>query len=283
MPKERKPKRSDPLPIELIASDLDGTLLRHDGSLSQRTKDAVRAAVDAGLKVVLASGRPPRTVQPIADQLGLKGLAVCSNGAILYDLDRQEAFGHRHVPRDALKNIIARLREREPNVCFATEYGHRVGAEPHFPRPETWVSGLDPLLADIDTLCADALIKLAIHHPDHAVEKLAALAREVAGDELSVTFSGQHFIEVAAAGVSKALGLAQVCERLGVDPKRVVAFGDMPNDLAMLSFVGRGVAVGNAHPDVIAEGHETTASNDEDGVAKVIEALVADRARAAAQ
>jgi Cof subfamily protein (haloacid dehalogenase superfamily) len=276
MDKERK-ARVTKVPIDLIASDLDGTLLRHDGSLSQRTKDAVRAAVDAGFKVVLASGRPPRTVQPIADQLGLKGLAVCSNGAILYDLDRKEAFGHRHMPADALKNIIAKLREREPNVCFATEYGHRVGAEPNFPRPETWVSGLNPRIGDIDTLCADALIKLAIHHPDHAVEKLAELAREVAGDELSVTFSGQHFIEVAAAGVSKALGLAQVCERLGVDANRVVAFGDMPNDLAMLSFVGRGVAVGNAHPDVMAEGYETTGSNDEDGVAQVIERLVATR------
>jgi Cof subfamily protein (haloacid dehalogenase superfamily) len=280
MRKEQKAKVTK-VQIELIASDLDGTLLRSDGSVSQRTKDAVRAAVVAGFKVVLSSGRPPRTVVPIADQLGLKGLAVCSNGAILYDLDRKEAFGHRHVPQGALKNIIAKLREREPNVSFATEYGHRVGAEPNFPRPETWVSGLDPRIGDIESLTADSLIKLAIHHPDHAVERLAALAREVAGDELSVTFSGQHFIEVAAAGVSKALGLAQVCERLQVDPKRVVAFGDMPNDLAMLSFVGRGIAVGNAHPDVIAEGHETTATNDEDGVARVIEQLVAARARAA--
>jgi hydroxymethylpyrimidine pyrophosphatase-like HAD family hydrolase len=213
----------------------------------------------------------------------LKGLAVCSNGAILYDVDRREVISHRHVPQDALKNIIAKLREREPSVCFATEYGHRVGAEPKFPRPETWVSGLNPRIGDIDALCADPMIKLAIHHPEHAVEKLAELAREVAGDALSVTFSGQHFIEVAAAGVSKALGLAEVCKRLHVDPKRVVAFGDMPNDLAMLSFVGRGVAVGNAHPDVMAEGYETTASNDEDGVAKVIEELVATRMAPAVQ
>jgi Cof subfamily protein (haloacid dehalogenase superfamily) len=268
--------------IELIASDLDGTLLQHDGSLSKRTVAAVQAAVAAGFRVVLASGRPPRTVQPIADQLGLKGLAVCSNGAILYDLDRQQAISNQHVPRDALKHIIAKLREREPNVSFATEYGHRVGAEPQFPRPDTWVSGLDPVIGDIDSLTTDALIKLAIHHPDHAVEKLAELVRAIVGDQLSVTFSGQHFVEVAAAGISKALGLAEVCKRLGVDAKHVVAFGDMPNDLAMLSFVGRGVAVGNAHPDVMAEGYETTATNDEDGVAQVIEQLVEQRARRAA-
>jgi Cof subfamily protein (haloacid dehalogenase superfamily) len=268
--------------IELIASDLDGTLLRHDGSLSPRTVAAIRAAVAAGFKVVLASGRPPRTVQPIADQLDLKGLAVCSNGAILYDLGRREVISHEHVPQDALKRIITRLKEREPSVSFATEHGHYVGTEPRFPRPDTWVSGLAPKIDDIDTLTADAVVKLAIHHPDHAVETLAALVRSVVGNELSVTFSGMHFIEVAAAGVSKALGLAEVCKRLGVDAKNVVAFGDMPNDLAMLSFVGRGVAVGNAHPDVMAEGYETTGTNDEDGVAQVIEALVAARTGAKA-
>lgn len=269
------------LPIEMIVSDLDGTLLHNDGTVSKRTEAAIRAAVTAGFKVVLASGRPPRTVQPIADRCGLKGLAVCSNGAILYDLDRREAIGHEHVPRDALKDIITRLKEREPSVSFATEYGHRVGREARFPHPDTWVSGLDPVIDDIHALTADSVIKLAIHHPDHAVEKLAELVRAIVGNELSVTFSGMHFVEVAAAGVSKALGLARVCERLGVDAKRVVAFGDMPNDLAMLAFVGRGVAVGNAHPDVKAEGYETTGTNDEDGVARVIETLVAARTRAA--
>ncbi len=146
-----------------------------------------------------------------------------------------------------------------------------------FRAPTPGSAGIAPKIGDIDTLTADAVVKLAIHHPDHAVETLAELVRAVVGNELSVTFSGMHFVEVAAAGISKALGLAQVCERLGVDPKRVVAFGDMPNDLAMLSFVGRGVAVGNAHPDVMAEGYETTGTNDEDGVAQVIEALVATR------
>ncbi|GAB2177534.1 Cof-type HAD-IIB family hydrolase [Dongia sp. agr-C8] len=267
--------------IQLIASDLDGTLLRHDGSLSPRTVAAVKAAVKAGFQMVLASGRPPRTMQPIADQLGLKNIGVASNGAILYDFDRQAVIENRHVPRDVLKSIILRLREREPSVCFATEHGHHVGTEPHFPRPDTWVSGIAPKIGDIDALCAEDVIKLAVHHPDHAVETLAELVRAVAGNELSVTFSGMHFVEVAAAGVSKALGLADACKRLGVDPKNVVAFGDMPNDLAMLSFVGRGVAVGNAHPDVMAEGYETTGTNDQDGVAQVIEALVAARSKAA--
>src|SRR3569623_196556 len=140
MPNERK-ARVTTVPIELIASDLDGTLLNEDGQLSPRTVAAVRAAVDAGFQMVLASGRPPRTMQPIADQLGLKNIAVASNGAILWDLAKQEGIEHQRLPQAALKKIIIKLREHEPSVSFATEYGHRVGAEPQFPRPDTWVSG----------------------------------------------------------------------------------------------------------------------------------------------
>lgn len=262
-------------PIRLIASDLDGTLLRHDGTVSDRTKAAVRAAAAAGFTIVLASGRPPRTVVTVAEQLGVDGLAVCSNGAILYDLGKRQVLSNEHVPQAALKTLITALREREPSVCFATEHGHRVGYEPDFPHRQTWTQDLPPTVADIHALCADDVIKLAIHHPDHAVEILAERVRAIAGDSVSVTFSSRHFIEVAAAGVSKALGLTRVCARLGIDAKQVIAFGDMPNDLAMLAFAGRGVAVANAHPDLMAAGYELTASNDDDGVARVIEGLLA--------
>jgi Cof subfamily protein (haloacid dehalogenase superfamily) len=266
-----------PISIRLIASDLDGTLLRHDGTISPRTIAAFHAARAAGFLTVLASGRPPRTMAPIAAQVGVDGLIVCSNGAIVYDLAQQKVIAVEPAAPDALRALITRLREREPTVAFATEHGHRVGYEPHFPRNERWIHDQPPTIGDAHELCAEDVVKLAIHHPEIAVEALAELARECASEGVSVTFSNRHFIEVAAAGVSKALGLAKVCAMLGVDPAEVLAFGDMPNDLAMLAYVGRGVAVANAHPDVLAEGYETTASNDEDGVAQVIEALVAEK------
>ena len=262
-------------PIRLIASDLDGTLLRHDGTLSDRNKAALRKAAASGYTIVLASGRPPRTVLPIAAQLGITGLAVCSNGAIVYDLAKQAVVATRPASREALRDLINRLREREPDICFATEHGSRVGYEPQFPRNANWVEDHPPTIADAHSLCAEDVVKLAVHHPELAVEALAELARAVAGEQVSVTFSSRHFIEVAAAGISKAIGLEQVCERLGIAAGEAMAFGDMPNDIAMLSFVGRGIAVANAHPDVLAEGFEVTASNDEDGVAKVIESLIA--------
>lgn len=132
-------------------------------------------------------------------------------------------------------------------------------------------------MGDAHALCADDVVKLAIHHPGQAVEVLAELVRACAGDTVSVTFSTRHFVEVAAAGVSKALGLARVCEQLAIAADQVIAFGDMPNDLAMLAFAGRGVAVANAHPDLLAECYEVTASNDEDGVARVVETLLKSR------
>jgi Cof subfamily protein (haloacid dehalogenase superfamily) len=261
--------------IRMIATDLDGTLLRHDGTVSERTKAAFRAAAAAGYTLVLASGRPPRSVLPIAEQLGVDGLAVCSNGAIVYDLGRSTVLHNEAVPRAALAAIIDAVRAREPSVCFATEHGHRIGHEAAFPFVGASTPANPPLVGDVHALCAEDVVKLAIHHPEQAVETLAALVRACAGERVSVTFSTRHFVEVAAAGVSKALGLARVCERLRIEPAAVIAFGDMPNDLAMLAFAGRGVAVANAHPDVLAEGYEVTASNDEDGVAQVVEQLLA--------
>lgn len=119
--------------IRMIATDLDGTLLRHDGTLSERTIAAFRAAAAAGLTITLASGRPPRSVLPIAQQLGVDGLAVCSNGAIVYDLERGAVLHNEAVPRAALTEIINAMRAREPSVSFATEHGNRIGHEPAFP------------------------------------------------------------------------------------------------------------------------------------------------------
>src|SRR5262249_9058284 len=142
-------------PIKLIASDLDGTLLRNDGTISERTRSAFRDAAEAGFAIVIASGRPPRTILPIAAQLDVEGLAVCSNGAILYDLGKQVVVGNEQVPQSLLLELVATLRDREPSICFAAEYGHRVGYEPTFPRTDTWIHELPPVVGDAHLLCAD--------------------------------------------------------------------------------------------------------------------------------
>lgn len=171
--------------------------------------------------------------------------------------------------------LVAELRNAEPAITFAVEHGHKLGQEPGFP---AFFAGTvhhhEPAVGRAHELCAEALTKLLIHHPGHEAEALAVILRAHVGDRAEVIWSGAPFVEIAPSGVSKAAGLAALCETLGIAAREVIAFGDMPNDLPMLAFAGRGVAVANAHRDVLAAADEITAANDADGVALIIETLL---------
>jgi hydroxymethylpyrimidine pyrophosphatase-like HAD family hydrolase len=170
---------------------------------------------------------------------------------------------------------VRELRARLPGILFAVErdaFAHEPGfsAWDFTPPPGTRVASAEELLERPPT-------KLILRHAGHEVEALAAVARELAGRRASVSVSGEWVVEVSAAGVNKAAALAELCEELGIDASEVVAFGDQLNDLPMLSWAGHGVAVANAHPEVIEVADEVTAANDEDGVALVLERLVRGR------
>jgi Cof subfamily protein (haloacid dehalogenase superfamily) len=261
--------------IALIATDLDGTLLRSDGTISARSRSAIAAAHEAGLKVAFVTARPPRVVRHLAQHAGLNGIAVCSNGAILYDLAEDEFLSHERLELDLARELIDLLRARTPDIVFATEHGGRIGYEPAFPQLFEEMEGHPPSQVDhVHRLCQDELTKLLVHHPDHGPDSLIELVSADVGLRAYVNHSGGAFVEIGAPGVSKASGLERLCAHLGRGAEQVIAFGDMPNDLPMLRFAGRGVAVANAHADVLAAADEITASNDEDGVARTIEALL---------
>jgi len=261
--------------ISLIATDLDGTLLRSDATISARTRAAIGAAREAGLEVVFVTARPPRVVRHLAEHAGLDGLAVCSNGAILYHLAEDRFLSHERLESELARELVGLLCARVPEIAFATEHGHRLAYEPDFPQFFEEPEGAQPSRIDhAHRLCDDELTKLLVHHPDHGPDSLAELISAAVGSRAHVNHSGGHFVEIGAVGVSKASGLKLLCETLGVGADEVIAFGDMPNDLPMLAFAGRSVAVANAHPDVLAAAGEVTASNDDDGVARTIESLL---------
>lgn len=262
--------------IRLIATDLDGTLLRRDGSISTRTRTALANAREAGIAVAFVTARPPRDVHAIADDLDITGMAVCSNGALLYDLAANQVMRHEALSTALALELIGELRDSDPHFSFATEHGHKVGREAAFPVAmfDGFVHHHQPRVDHIHTLCDEDLVKILVHHPVHPVDDLHALIRSVAGDRVSVTHSGADFVEFGAMGVSKASGLLHLARLLAIAAHEIVAFGDMPNDIPMLTAAGRGIAVANAHPHVLAAVTETTASNEDDGVAKVIETLL---------
>lgn len=261
--------------MSLVASDLDGTLLRDDKTISERTRAALRRVQEAGIALVLVTGRPPRRMKIVAEELGLTGLAVCCNGAIVYDLAADAIFQHDTLSSDIARQLVTALREAAPGVCFAIERGLAFGHEPAYTAISQVIEQEPPLSADAETLCIEAVTKLIVRHPEIPIEELWRISLAVAGETAAVTHSGAPFVEIAAAGITKASALAGVCARHGIASSAVIAFGDMPNDLPMLAWAGRSVAVANAHPDVLAAVDEVTATNEDDGVAVVLERLLA--------
>jgi hypothetical protein len=260
--------------IRLIATDLDGTLLRSDGSISQRTRAVLQQAARVGVAVILVTGRPPRRVRAISSELGLDALVICSNGALVYDPVRDAAVEQTRLAGAAASAIVAELRERLPELMFAVEIGMRFGQEPLYARINPPHVETKPLIAEAKELCADGVTKLIARHPTLDRAELLAIACELIGARATVTHSGADFLEIAAPEVNKAYALSRHCALRAIAASEVIAFGDMPNDLPMLQWAGRAVAVANAHPEVLAAGHELTSSNDEDGVARVLERLL---------
>jgi Cof subfamily protein (haloacid dehalogenase superfamily) len=261
------------MPPRLIASDLDGTLLRSDGSLDDRTKNAIATAEAAGAAVVFCTARPPRWLRPLAQDTGHRGVAICANGAVLWDLHTESVIHASPLEPVIARELVALLQDEMPGGAWAVErtdgFGHEPAYIPRWPVPEG--TSID----SVHALVAEPAIKLMLRHNQLSADALLQRARELCGHlaEFSHSSTSDALLEISAAGVSKASALARLCLRRGVEREEVIAFGDMPNDLPMLAWAGHAVAVANAHPDVIAAADEVTASNDESGVAVVLERL----------
>ncbi|MFF6999520.1 HAD-IIB family hydrolase [Streptomyces sp. NPDC008313] len=271
----------------LIATDLDGTLLHDDKSVSQRTIAALAAAERAGVEVFFVTGRPARWMDVVSDHVHGHGLAICGNGAAVVDLHGGPG-AHRFVKiRDlALENArdaVRMLRDAAPGTAFAVERTYGLHLDPVYPSlhmeaPET-VAPAEKLLADDAPDADQPVLKVLAYHDRIAPDDFLTLARLAVGDRATITRSSPSaLLEISGPGVSKASTLALCCAERGISHEEVVAFGDMPNDVEMLTWAGRSYAMGNAHPDVIAAASGRTVANNEDGVAVVIERLLAGKA-----
>jgi hydroxymethylpyrimidine pyrophosphatase-like HAD family hydrolase len=232
----------------LIATDLDGTLLRDDKSVSPRTVAALAAAEEAGIEVFFVH----RFVKV------------------------------RELARANALDAVRLLREAAPGTVFAVEQTYGFHQEPDYPKLHLEIpDNLQPaerLLAPDGPDADQPVLKILAYHPDLDPDAFLTLARIAIGDRANVTRSSPSaLLELSGPDVSKASTLALCCAERGIAHDEVVAFGDMPNDVEMLTWAGRSYAMGNAHPDVVAAASGRTVANNEDGVAVVIEQLLADR------
>lgn len=262
----------------LVATDVDGTLLDPQLQVSARTARAVDDYVAGGGRFVLVTGRPPRWIPPVAAQLPAVGLALCANGAVLYDAVADRVLWAREIDRDTLAFLADAAHRALPGCGIAVErvtagafddVDAQFLAEPHY--RHAWEAD-DSGRAERAALLARPAVKLLVRMPGATSEEMVAALTPAVGDAVDLTFSHSGgLVEASSPGITKATGLAEVAAAAGLTAGDVVAFGDMPNDIEMLRWAGHGVAMGNAHPSLIAVADEVTATNAHDGVAQVLE------------
>lgn len=258
----------------LIATDLDGTLLRDDGEVSARTRRALIATEAAGIEIVFVTARPPRWVDILADVVGGHGTVICLNGALVYDASTRAVLAE-HAMADALVGrLAADLRAAVPGIVFACERASGFALERRY--RSVWpVPPGTPVVGRIEEALDAATGKLLARCPGLPEDEVVSRVDEVLAGRAVVADSGASGLaEMTGPGVTKAATLAGWAAERGVGPADVWAFGDMPNDLAMLQWAGRSFAVGNAHPMVRQVADEVCATNQEDGVARVLEAVL---------
>lgn len=260
----------------LIATDLDGTLLRPDHSVSPRTRAALRRAREAGVVVAAVTARPPRVFEALPDVAGACDVAICANGALVHDLATGRVLRTRALSVPVARKAVDALAAVLPGAHFAAETGFEVVGEAGYVRVDS-VGDRSRHVPTVEDVWASAeqIVKILAYSADLHVDAMLAAAAPVAPPEVVVSHSGgRGLLEISAAGVTKATTLAAHCADLGIAAGEVVAFGDMPNDLPMLHWAGRGYAMGDAHPDVLAAVPRRTAACQDDGVAVVLEELL---------
>ncbi|GAB3107251.1 HAD family hydrolase [Streptomyces calidiresistens] len=266
-------------PFGLIATDLDGTLLRSDGTVSPRTRKAIRAGREAGAMHIVVTGRGVPWTRPVLDALGYTGLAVCGQGAQLYDAGAHRLLTSVTLDREVARRAVAVLESELGPLWVAASRDGLDGAvivDPAGFAVEPARDGALPTLTYTDRaeLWAEPLAKLYLRHPGLGDDELAGAAHELVGESVGIVMAGPGTVELLPLGLSKATGLSMAGRRLGVRGDETIAFGDMPNDIPMFGWSAHGVAMGDAHPELRAVADEVTSGCDEDGIAEVIERLL---------
>lgn len=262
-----------PLP-RVVATDLDGTLLRSDGTISPRTAGVIAELEAAGTDVVFVTARPPEWLDELAGAVGAHGTAICANGAFVYDVPSRSILESDVLDPSLVARLAAELRGVLPAASFAVQGPGGLLSESHFPL--LWPSAPTWRVAEtVEEFLEVPIAKLMVQCAATPVDRFLDRVDEVLAGRAHVSHSGApELAEVSAAGVTKSGALARWCAARGIDAAAVWAFGDMPNDLDMLAWAGTSFAVAGAHADVLAAADHVVGANDDDGVAEVLAAAL---------
>jgi Cof subfamily protein (haloacid dehalogenase superfamily) len=260
--------------IRAVVTDLDGTIVNDDGSVSPRMLAAAAALRKRGIPLIAATARTPFGVGALRELAPLFTLAVCGGGSIGWvPATKEFLWQDTFDPEHSRRLIEACLRVPGAGVgafdgerwLMTNEYATLRGWQSKGPRHVVEIAEIVRARASSLGTCAPRMTPFAL---------MDALAADGIGPDIAhVTTAGRNVVDLTPSGVDKRYGVAKALELLGIAPQDAVAFGDMPADVPMFGLVGYAVAVGAAHPDVVAAAHHVTAGVDEDGVPVVLEAL----------
>jgi len=253
----------------LVATDLDGTLVRSDGTVSDYTRDVLLELDRRDVPVVFVTGRPLRWAEEVFDHVGSHGLAVVSNGALVWDVAHERVHLERPIEPDLGLEVCDLVRRAVPGTAFAVESLRGISLEHGFLERHRVPEG--SRRGTIEELFDRPALKLLARHEELGAEEFWDAAEAVVGGRLVITWSSTTaLLEISGPGVTKASTLALLCADLGIDAADVIAFGDMPNDLPMLRWAGTSYAMADAHPSVTEVAGHVAPGHDEDGVARVL-------------
>lgn len=256
--------------------DLDGTLVKNDHTLSDLTKKMLVIATEVGVTPLFVTARPPRAMCEIVDLTSIAPLAVLMNGAMIFDCKNRSIVEEEKIAEQAALEAISRLKREMPGTVFGLQSGFDLHVEPGY-RP-SWPSPDNVSFGPAEGYINQPVTEILARNSEMSPKEFLAEVRAIVSDLVEVTTSSRTgLVEMTKRGVSKGSGAIRLLRILGINAENAVAFGDMPTDIEMISLVGLGVAVANAHPDLLYACDIVCASNELDGPASILEELISKR------
>ena len=284
---------------KLVAIDLDGTMLNHYGEISKKTKEIVKKCIEKGVEIVLASGRPIDSIKTIANDLGIKGYFIAGNGALVYDIQKDEIIYENYIKKEKVLEIIRICEENSisynvykdkviltPNLKFNVLYYYKENLKKEESK-KTNISIVENMYEYVKNMKEENFLKITIcDDSDSIFHSIIKKVREINGIEvLDIAHMSRKIIkqgteeipveyfytEISSNDVDKWNAIEFLIKELGLKREEIIAIGDNINDKKMIENAGRGIAMKGSTPEIIEVAKEVTDTNDNDGVAKVLE------------
>ncbi|WP_343209661.1 Cof-type HAD-IIB family hydrolase [Anaerolentibacter hominis] len=263
----------------MLVLDIDGTLTNSEKIITEKTRAALIRAQKAGLKVVLASGRPTYGVKDLAKQLEMDrygGFILSYNGGKIVDCRSGEVIFRKVIPQSRIKDVCRLAKEHQVAlVTYEADQVIATDAEDQYVRLEAWNNKMEPILIpDMEAYIRFPVVKFMMVAEGDYLADVEIKVKEALGAGFSVYRSEPYFLEIMAENIDKAQSLATLLAHLGLTKEEMICCGDGLNDLTMIRFAGLGVAMENAADCVREAADFITRSNDEDGIAYVVERFI---------